>query len=310
MILGKIPYFGKDSIQIIDNIRHSHAVRTVHYNDMPSFISNEGIVNNNIIVIQAGKKVITTYVKDIVFNYRDREAYIPYYDYKIKELKLPKKRTLSKGHLLLDKTHTVWLMRYDFIYKRIPLNINTKIRIFNLSTQEMYSCIIDKWYDDIFDIRRLYSLYILSSYKQEDTLLDGHEGGYAYINRQLKGFTNYENKVRTELGLSAYAHYDIFRDFTDVRHYRYEELFSDKLNPDQEPYKIRRLRFDCMLYSIIQAGAKPDDQDTARRWIKLSKQECFMVYKPFYKTDPPLIFKSYWFGVGNYDQKREITRKA
>lgn len=310
MIVDRIPYLGNNSYEIIAKLRKSKARETRTYKTMFEFILTEALQENTLLVISSGLKVQIAWLRDAMFNYRDGEAFVPYFDYDVITTSLPPARTLSKGHLLLNKDNTQWLLRYNFKLKKFPLAIGTKIRLFNTTTLKKYNVIVENWYNDTFDMDELWAYYILSSYKDEDRLLYGFEPGYTYISRQFKGFTNYEHQIRKSLELRTYETYYENEDYTDVRHYRYTELFKDKLNSNANYYKLRRLKFDCLLYSIIQSGALPTDERTRERYKKLSQQECIMCYKPTHRDDPALIFKSYWFGIGSYANKRAITRKV
>lgn len=310
MVIDKLPYFGENSYDVIDKLRKSKTSSTIVYKTMFEFITAEAINKNALVVISGGTNVQVAWLKDAVFNYRDKEAFIPYFTYSTIASALPPAKTLAKGHMLLNKDRTEWLIRYNFKLKKLLLTIGTKIKLFDTVTLKKYDVTVENWYEDTFDMNTLWAYYILSSYRKEDKLLNGFEPGYTYIARQFKGFTNYEHQIRKSRELRTFDAFYEDIDFTDVRHYRYEELFKNSLNESETFYKIRRLKFDCLLYSIIQQGSLPTDEKTKERYKKLMQQECIMCYKPTNRDDPALILKSYWFGVGEYANKRAITRKV
>lgn len=249
-----------------------------------------------------------SWLHDIRFNYRDSSVGLPYYMYELLDLGPIGNQSLNKGHILIDKTTDTWLLRYNYDLKMMPVTINQKLILFNLDTHKKYSVSAKAWYKDTFNLEELYTIYLMSAYDDFDELLEKHLGGYHYINRQFKGFRNVEWNKRKALELPNFKENQlVLRDYRDVRQYRKEELFGNSIHNTVLSYKIRRLKFDCLLCCIIKHGSRTTDKEFNDRYEKLKAQSCILSYKPYYNA-PPLIFKSYWYGVGNADAKRSIRK--
>ena len=114
MILGRIPYFGKDSNKIMKQINTSH-VKEVIQTDLYSFVMNH-LENDIVFVI---KDYVYSWVSDIVFNYRDKECFIPYYDFDLYEE--TKRVNDNNGHLILNDKRQI---RYNFELKHLDIKLN------------------------------------------------------------------------------------------------------------------------------------------------------------------------------------------
>lgn len=305
MIQG-IPYFGPLHNSIVEEINATCVSETISYNTMYEMIQTEATKRTVVIIDNKW----FSWLRDARFNYRDGIAELPYYEYQTMDIRVSKNHSNNKGHLILNPETYVWSVRHTYDLKLLELDINKPLTLYDLDTQMKYEVIALKWYEDTFSIDDLYVKYLNSAYYDFDELLEKHNGGYHYITRQLKGFVNLEWIKRKDLGLAHFAeNQPILRDYRDVRQYRREELFGDNIREQILPYRVRRLRFDSMLYCIIQQNSLSDNAEFNRRYNQLKQHNCILSYRPYYKA-PPLIFKSYWYGVGNYENKRHIRSRA
>lgn len=303
-MLDGIPFFGKEHNSIYAELIKSEATRLVHYNTMYEMIVSE-LPNNPVVVID---NTWCSWLKDAKFNYRDRAAYIPYYTYQLCDMTVAKNHSDNKGHLLLDTATSTLSLRHTYKLEKLDLDIKQELTLFNVETREKYSVVVANWYEPTFDEYDLYIKYLSSAYYDFDDLLEKHQGGYHYINRQFKGFNNLEWQKRKQFGLPHFAEDNLkLYDFRDVRQYRKEELFGNTVRETIIPYKIRRLQFDCLLYCIIKQESVPHDVDLAKRYAKLKSQPCILSYRPYYGA-PPLIYKSYWYGAGSFEDKHKIRQ--
>lgn len=302
MIAG-IPYFGEDNNTKYKEIIEGVVEHSKSYDSLYDLVMAES--DNNPIVVVDNKWL--TWFNDIVFNYRDKECYIPYYEYQIYHTDSTNLRTDNKGHLLLAEDGTLGI-RYNFIFKKCDIDINKmSFILYNTQTSEKYQVAAKRWYNDKeFSIRKLHSLYVDSSYAEDDFVFNKHSGGYHYINKTVKGFRNKENNLREEYNLQTYSNeHKYIRDYRDVRSYTYEEVvIKEGMREGLDLYKIRRLRFESYLYCVLRQHSEPDDKEFKKEWNKLGKTRTFIKYGDNIK----LIIKSYWLDEYNPVPKKSWSR--
>lgn len=299
-----IPYFGPYHNSIVEEINSACVSETISYNTMYEMIQAEATKRTVVIIDNKW----FSWLWDARFNYREGKAELPYYEYQTTDIQVSKNHSDNKGHLLLNIDTYTWSVRHSYNLKMLELQLNKEITLYDVELHKKYKVIADKWYFDTFDITALYISYLSSAYYDFDELLEKHIGGYHYITRQFKGFNNLEWKKRKELELPNFVeNQPTLYDFRDVRQYRREELFGGAVMDTIIPYKFRRLAFDCLLYCIIKQGSKTTDRDFNHRYNQLSKKDCILCYRPNHDA-PALIFKSYWYGVGSYENKRRIFK--
>lgn len=252
MITG-IPYFGEDTQQITEYILSN--VDDIHETicmSMHEFVISN--IDKRVAVIIDNKWV--TWLNDIVFNYRDKKCYIPYYSYKEYEIEDRTFKTNGRGHLILKDNHL--RVRYDYIYNKFDITLpNLRLTCINIDTREIFNVIINQWITDTeIDLDKLYKLYINASYKDDDFLVNKHAGGYHYIDKSPNQFVNKEKKLREQYDLSSYAdEYRYYKDYRDVRQYKYDEIIKlIGMIDNTELYRERRLRFEVYLYCCLRAG--------------------------------------------------------
>lgn len=290
MIHG-IPYFGENTQEIIDEIRNTTDYKEIAYKSLYDAIIDN--INKKIIVVI--DDVWLTWLNDILFNYRDKECYIPYFTYDIFEIKEPNIYSNNKGHLIL-KDNSLFI-RYKYTYNKFNININNlKLRCINIDTMESFIISTNSWIkDETIDFDKLYKLYVESSYKDDDFDYNKHSGGYHYIDRAPRQFKNRENELRQQYNLIAYNPAQAFdTEYRDVRNFKYNEVIQKYGMLDSiDLYRERRLRFESYLYCCIRQGLL--DNLEFRKGI----------YK--YGDTIKLIIKDYW--ILNKDRPNKTWRK-
>lgn len=253
MIQG-IPYFGETTQEIYEYIQSEEYINTepkeITYNSLYELIISN--IGKRIIVVIDNKWL--TWLTDIIFDYRDRLCYIPYYEYK--QFVIPERNFQSnnKGHLILNNKQVT--LRYEYNYKKSFVDINNLcIDCVDVDTMDKMRLNTNTWIDKTeFNIEKLYNLYLNSCYPDDDFRINKHIGGYHYITKETEGFRNRERSLRKEYELFAYnpnSSYD--SDYRDVRQYKYNEVISKSgFIANDEVYKFRRLRFEAYLYCILR----------------------------------------------------------
>lgn len=279
MIKG-IPYFGEQTQEIVDSILNidTDIIYEKKYDSLYDLILSN--IDKHIIVVIDNKWL--TWLNDIVFNYRDRECYIPYYTYKEQLITDRTFRTNNKGHLILDGDNI--RVRYEYSYHKLNITVdNLALDCVDIDTQERLIVRTNNWINEAaVDFDKLHKLYVESSYKDDDFIMNKHAGGYHYITLSPKEFVNRERKLREQYNLSDYSEdFYYIKDYRDVRQYKYEEVIKlNGLLDNIELYRERRLRFESYLYCCLRAGLFNDIQ---------FKKHIYKVGKEI-----KLIIKDYW----------------
>lgn len=252
MIKG-IPYFGEQTQEIVSSIlANNDIIHEKNYNSLYELIMDN--IDKHIVVVIDNKWL--TWLNDIVFNYRDRECYIPYYTYKEQLITDRTFRTNNKGHLILDGNNI--RVRYEYNYNKLNITGNNLyLDCADIDTQERFIVKTNTWINETnIDFDKLYKLYVNSSYKDDDFIINKHKGGYHYIELSPKEFVNKERKLREQYDLSNYSdEFYYIKDYRDVRQYEYEEVIKiNGLLDNLELYRERRLRFESYLYCCLRNG--------------------------------------------------------
>lgn len=299
MMIQGIPYFGDNTQELYEQILNSNIQSKKEYKSLYEMIETN--INKHIVVIIDNKWL--TWLNDIVFNYRDKKCYIPYYTYDIFEIPDRSFRTNNKGHMIINDS--TLRIRYNYKYNKYDINIsNLSLTIFDLDTSEKMIYSTDKWLDEaVFDIDKLYRLYIHSCYKEDDFNFNKHAGGYHFINKSIKSFNNREKKYREQYDLDTYApDYMYDTDYRDVRNFRYEEVIQKSgLLDDIDIYKHRRLRFESYLYCVLRQEMKSNNKTFNEKLHSLYNGKDYIKYGSNIK----LIFKRYW--LNNIDSSINKT---
>ena len=303
-ILG-IPYFGEEHNTIFKNIFETECTEHKQYTDMYDLILSESAKRTVVIIDNQW----LTWLRDIQFNYRDNICVLPYYTYKLEPIEKNKRSSNNKGHLIISEDGTQFLIRHSYELHTMKISLDTVLTLYDIDENVKYTVGIDAWLNREFEPLELYRAYINSAYYEDDFLYGKHVGGYHYILRQFIGYKNVEKQRRDELKLPHIIGSSSLPEYRDVREYRREQLFGSSVIEDIVPYKYRRLNFDCLLYCIIHSNQLSNDTEFNRRYEKLKTTESILSYSP-QPGLPPLILKSYWFGIGSYDNKRAIRRRV
>lgn len=283
----RIPYFGENSNEVMKKINESIFSDDILRIDLYKFIQ-ENIEKDIVFYI---KDYVYVWVDDIKFNYRDKECYLPYFDFDLYE---EEKGRLddNKGHLIIkdDKRY----VRYNFEYKREKIELDKEYICYSLRQQKKFKVIFTKYNTDVFSIERLYDLYIQASYKDDNYEVLKHESGYHYINKKTTSYKNLERNKRVKYDLSEYKEEPKYEEYRDVRNYRYIEIVEKiGLISNEEIYKIRTLRFESYLYCNLRENNVPIDYDV-KEWKKLGVTKDYIKYYGYEIKELPLFIKSYW----------------
>ena len=156
MIPG-IPYFGEQSKNVEDTIRKSEISYEKSYNSLYDLIQAEKS-EKKIVVIEDEHGIWLTYLRDIRFNYRDREVYLPYYSYETRYA-YDNYSAKFEGHVLRDSLDSKNGIRIRYNYKLCKFNINlinNRLVIYDTYTNKKYIVSFKDWFDSSeFDIDKL-----------------------------------------------------------------------------------------------------------------------------------------------------------
>lgn len=296
-MVNGIPYFGEDNNQKWREILDSEVSETIVYDSLYNIVDK-----NTYGVIVIDNKYLT-WLHDIVFNYRDKECYIPYYSFELFNEKDILRKKDNDGHLII--TDKGCLVRYNYKLEKYNININNlSLIMYDLHTNKKVRITTDKWFsEEKFNIEELYQLYIDSAYTEDDYLVTNHLGGYHYISRAPKGFKNREMSIRERHRLNNYSpECETIENYRDVRRFRLDDIVKIKgLRNNNLNYHLRKLNFESYLYCCLRQGVKPDDREFAKKWETLGKQKDIIKYG----NGIMLIFKSYWL-----DEYRPVKKKT
>jgi hypothetical protein len=303
-MLSGIPYFGEDTQQIYEQILsetelNNRLYEIKQYNSLYDLVVSN--INNRIIVIINNQWL--TWLNDIEFNYRDKECYIPYYEYEIYEIPDRNFRANNKGHLILKDS--ALSIRYNYNYKKYEININNlSLKCINIDTGEKFTATANKWItEQTFSIDKLYKLYIESSFKEDDFIINKHAGGYHYIDKSIQKFRNKEKEYREQYSLPTYnKNFKYQHSYRDVRNFKYDEVVQKyEMINTVELHKIRQLRFEAYLYCIMRNKLYCEDNKFNDQLKQLYNGKSIIKYGESIK----LIFKNYW--IDEYERNKNKT---
>lgn len=288
MITG-IPYFGENHNEIYDSIINSECTSSKKkYNTLYDLIDD--LAYRHVVVIIENKWV--TWLRDIVFNYRDKECYLPYYEYEIYITESKLHRSNNSGHLILNDDGSLSI-RYNYIYKKCSIDVNNlSLLVYDVDTSEKYEVTAENWFDEQFSIDEIYKRYVDSAYLDDEFRLNKHLGGYHYIYRSPLKFRNRERALREKFNLNHYSIDSEYEDdYRDVRNFKYEEVVHlEGLRDNIDCYEFRRLKFESMLYCALRQHARPTEKQFIALWDKLENGKNYIKYGNNIK----LIIKNYW----------------
>ena len=222
-----------------------------------------------------------TWLKDIKFNYRDKECYIPYYTFKLYESSV-QANIQDFEHIYEDEEGKTFI-RYDYELHHRNVDVDNLLFIYDLENDRFFAYHITSWIDDTeIDLKKLHDLYVGSCYKP--TVIDNYYSGYHYIDLNVKGMKNTERRLRKVYYLSDYSYnHNDDKDYRDVREYRFEEVLGKTEDVfTTNPYWIRRLEFESYLYCCLRKGLTQGiNLEKSNEYTKIGK-------------NIPLIIKGYW----------------
>lgn len=289
-IVKGIPYLGENNNELREQILNKSINETIE-ESLYEFINSRIDNIENLLVVIDNKWL--TWLKDLRFNYRDKKLELPYWKYELHKLEY--KRAINKYQYIIQDDENGYI-RYNYSLHIINFEDTKEIIIFDLNKNTKFKLRIKGLCNlKTYSINELYNLYINSSYTQ-DFELEGNESGYYYIEKRTKHLKNEESYMRYKLDLNSYKDnlkYDI-SDYRDVRKFTKGELqLRYGMICNFEGYKIRRLKFESLLFCIIHNGLESDSEEFNKEFKQLGKQKEIIKYKTK-DCDICLIFKSYW----------------
>ena len=303
MSLHGIPYFGENTQEIEEHIKSLDITDSISYKSLYDLIQSEKS-DSKLVVIKEDTNAYFTYLRDIKFNYRDKEVFIPYYSYNTQEID-DIYRKKYKGHIL--KSDYGIIVRYNYELRKKNLNLeDNSLILYNFTEDKLYTVKFEAWFsEDKFSIQNLYQLYIEYCGNYEDYTIFKHVEGYHYISKSIPGKVNHERELRKLNSLSDYSSTDnaINLNYRDVRNLSQSEYEAKiGINFSNKPYWERLLDFESMLFCILRSEATPDDEKFAEIYARLGKNKQIVKYGNTIK----LIFKDYWlndFNAAVYQRK-------
>lgn len=298
-----IPYFGLETQDIMDKIKTSKISRVIEYNSLYDLIQSEKSPTKLIVIdtntndrIYGDNEISVSYLRDICFNYRDKEIFIPYYIYKIFKTPKESKKSMKiyKGHLL-DLGDSIGI-RYEYKLCSRAINLTyNEIMLYDLEANDLYMVTFNKYYSkSTFNIQELYNNYLAYCCDNEDYKLLKHTEGYHLISKNIEGVKNHERIFRKRFNLNDYQDSSVNFSYRDVRNFTLSE-FEAKLGffDFSKPYWERKLDFESQLYCIMRDNVIPDDTDIEfkeefKKFMDGKKQHIK------YGDEIKLIFKDYW----------------
>lgn len=246
---------------------------------------------------------------DIRFNYRDKEIFIPYYDYDTETYTGDKRyKDESKLNRISDDTIMV---NYFFRFRRQILDDrktgfrSDSILVVNPATLVLYDISIkDLPYltSPEFSFSTLYDRYLDSAYVESD--LDA-ENWKRYIRNDNKFKNNREHLLRNHLDLPLYG--EGYKDYTyvDVRMYTWEELTGSLMYDDENrPYWRRKLLFESYLYCGMAGDHTPVEAEYGKDYQRLGVDLRTLTIN---KGNKPLILKYYY--KNNFSMRRKTFER-
>ena len=288
-----VPYFGLDTQEIEENIKTLSISFCKEYDSLYELVQEEKS-EDKVVVIEDGEDTWLSFFRDIKFNYRDREVFIPYYVFDIMELKGAEYKNRYKGHIFKNEDGLLIRYNYQLCKRIINLDYNFLI-LYDFESNQKYKVVFRNYFNSsVFDIQGLYDKYINSCVDYEDYLLFKHVEGYHLISRRVDKIKNEEQNFRKKFGLSDYRETNVDIYYRDVRNLS-KDNFDIKIGVEffETPYWERLLDFESLLFCILRVKDKiePNDLDFAKEWEELGGKRSFIKYG---NRGVPLIFKSYW----------------
>lgn len=300
-MVNGIPYFGEEHNSIVKHIKELQVTEHLSMS-LYDFIQGYAQENDCVYIID---DEWFSWVNDTKFDYKNKKVYIPYFTYKL-WTNGKKRRSDNRGHIVRDEDK-VFYIRHEYKLETQQIWVNSEVVVYSLKDDKKINITFKSWIDDdTFSIDKLYNLYLVSCYREDDFLLNKHLGGYHYIDRTVDKFSNVEKNLRKEYCLCDFAEGNVFlKSYRDVREFKFEEVFSkEALFSQTETYKIRRINFESYLYCVLRQHLEPEEEDFRRDWGALLRGKPYIKYGNKIK----LIIKNYWLDNSNYKNNRTWSR--
>ena len=294
-MIKAIPYFGKNNNDVSKYIIEKEPESDIIETDIYSFINNNINPDNTLVVIIDNKYF--TYLDDIQFNYRDHKIVLPYWKYELHKVTEQDDITIKRDifqYIIKDESENFYI-RHNYNYQELMIQPGVILTLFDLKVDKKFKVKFTALTTlKSFDIDKLYKLYIESAYTDYENILSERIKGYYFIDKVTKRLYNRELKLRRELELETFSQDyspNQLKDYRDVRNYKQEEIvIKYGLVESLENYRERRLRFESLLYCVMNDNLLSNDEQFNKELVKLGKTKDIIKYGNNIK----LIFKSYW----------------
>jgi hypothetical protein len=316
------PYWGKETFQEVRDIKEL-PTNDLTIDKITDLCKSKGLVVNiedtyslffalsklDLLFITENKNTYVTWCRDIRFNYRDRNIYIPYFEYETEQRTF--KRTLLENAFLDMPNPKTLNIRHNF--KLSSTKVNDRKDSTNIDSLLLYDHINKIKYhlpypslpyliQPDFSLADLAERYLNSAYIESEVVEDTDWKKYLKVG--TKGKKSKEHKIRLKAGLKLYANQYTDMTYTDVRKYTFEELNngSHLRLDDTKPFWERVFEFEAYLYCIFAQGIKVQEQEYQSDFVLLGVSKRHLTYD---KSTKPLILKHYYT-----DKTMQTRRKS
>lgn len=258
-----------------------------------------------LINVKKEDNIYTSWCRDIRFNYRDRQVFIPYYTHEVFEYEATEK---DKNNPFLDVTSdNILNVRYNFELKKYVImddNIDyslDSIAVYSWEEEKVYRISLKGLnYLDIesFSMLELSARYDTYAYIISDDLVDNTWKSYLPIRKKIN---RRERSIRSKFSLPTYTENYLDMNYVDVRRYEVD-AFSPEVEglPITKPNWLKAYEFEAYLYSIFAQGLDPIEEEYKKPFKELgvTRRHLTIVGRK------PLILKYY------YTNKKQIRKKT
>lgn len=256
-------------------------------------------------------KNFLTWCKDVRFNYRDGELFIPYYTYDTVDVPYNNKNDLKFVDMVEEGTMR---LSYEYGIKKYVLHkskgvdevdctLDSIFVLYDKDEHATYSLeLLDLPLIDsiVFSLDELLDLYKEACYAEVNSLQFASDETYFKLNGK---HVDRVGKVKR-----AYYHLPLYKSkftplkYTDLRMYSYRELKGVVEPENPVPHWERTMLFESLLYSVFACQLEPKDHPNkdafiqlgiTLRHVKIGSGEPSLILKHYYKNNSQLKLKSF-----------------
>lgn len=297
-MLDGIPYWGSNTFKDMRKLEKCK-IKKVDYNGSLEGLITELFENNSIIQIKDNDIYYYTYIRDIVFNYRDGLILLPYYKYQEYSIDLNVNNNLL-DYKHLDINNETINLRYAFNKNYVIIDdykLDARISDLRVVSNDKKSILLYslnmKYTDRLtFSLDTLIDYYIDSCYynKLEDIKTDN-----LYHKIDKESGNNIEYKLRKKYMLPHYIYSDVdytLLDYKDVRTYKLSDYINNNGVISNLNYSYRRFLFESYIYfsfasdlTVLESeyAEKHEALGKTLKYYKYNKGSFYIILKHYYK---------------------------